>query len=345
MFLNYMNAFRAIAIIFIVAIHSMHVFSWDNNLAQEKILRIIVGNGTILFLFISGYLFQHLSLKFSTKKYYLSKFKNVLLPYFIISLPIVLYFVFISPKHTMPELISQPQWLQVLYYYWWGLHIYTMWFIPVITLFFIAGPVFYQLDKIKSIYWLLPVLVMVSIAIPRSLFPTENFLHYLSIYVFGMFCSRYKDKVNPVVVKNSVISLLSLIFVSLFLIEYFALAPSVTINYLQKLPAILIMLGILIKFEAYTKHPFIVSIANASFGIYFVHTFVLVAFKTTSSFFNAHFLSNHYTYIPGNASFLILASTGVLLVSILVVSLIKNVLGDKTFLLIGHIPTLKTTQK
>ena len=85
-FLNYINALRAVAIFFIVALHTVLAFSWDNTLKQREIVYILFGNGTAIFMFISGYLFQHLSFKFDTKRYYLSKLKYVLLPYFVISL-------------------------------------------------------------------------------------------------------------------------------------------------------------------------------------------------------------------------------------------------------------------
>lgn len=345
MFLNYMNAFRALAIFFIVFLHTMHVFSWDNNQTQDKILRILFANGTIFFVFISGYLFQHLSAKFSTNKYYVSKFKNVILPYIVISLPVVLYFVFISPKHIEPEFIAMPEWLQIIHYYWFGLHIYPMWFIPTIALFFLAGPIFYQIDKHAEAYWIIPSLIIISLITPRSLFPTDNFLHFLSIYVLGMFCSRYKEVINQTIVKNNVIFVLFMSFVSLFLIEYFAFISALkAVGYLQKLALIFFTLSLLVKFQKHTHHAWIATTANASFGIYFVHAYVLAVCKLASNFFNQYFLNNSLQNIPGNIIIQLIASGIVLIMSIWLVNFIKNVLGDKTYLLIGNIPQSRARQ-
>lgn len=113
-FLNYMNAFRAIAIFCIVAAHAKHIFSWENNINQEKILNLTLGNSTVFFVFISGYLFQYLLSKFEVYKYYLSKTKYVLLPYLIISIPAIFYFTFISPKEFLPpSFFSQPLQIQI----------------------------------------------------------------------------------------------------------------------------------------------------------------------------------------------------------------------------------------
>ena len=197
MFLNYINAFRAVAIFFIVATHSVLVFSWDTSLVQKKILDIVIGSGTVFFLFIAGYLFQHLSSKFDTKKYYASKLQNILLPYLIISLPSIIYYVFISPRNWDANFVAQPEWLQVFYYYWWGLHLYNMWFIPVIALFYLLGPILIKGDKSNILYCLLPLFIFISVLVPRSLFTTDNFLHFFSIYVLGMLASKYKSKINP----------------------------------------------------------------------------------------------------------------------------------------------------
>lgn len=55
MFLGYIHYFRALAIFFIVAGHSMDAFTWHSK-DIERIIRIIFSNGSVLFVFIAGYL-------------------------------------------------------------------------------------------------------------------------------------------------------------------------------------------------------------------------------------------------------------------------------------------------
>ena len=50
MFLGYIHSFRALAIFFIVAGHSIDFFLWpENKQGLEKILRIFMSNGSVLF--------------------------------------------------------------------------------------------------------------------------------------------------------------------------------------------------------------------------------------------------------------------------------------------------------
>ncbi|WP_232415424.1 MULTISPECIES: acyltransferase family protein [Methylotenera] len=347
-FLNYMNAFRALTIFLIVAVHTVLVFSWDNNLSQQNALNIIYGNSTTLFMFISGYLFQHLLVKFNTKRYYFSKLKYVLLPYFVISLPIILYYVLVAPKSIVnSDFLAQPAWLQFLNYYWWGIHLYPMWFMPVIAMFYLAGPLLKWGDRNNLIYWLLPFFILMSFLIGRSLFPYFNFLHFLSVYVFGMLCCKYKNLINPFITKYSVLAILISTFLCLYALEFYEVFPQFTaINYVQKLFLILVLLGLMIKFERHTKHQLISIIANTSFGVYFVHTFVLVAVKFVSSYINNQFSMNSSTkYYPGNPLLHFVVTCIALTLSILLVLAIKKVLGDKTYILIGNIPATKSASK
>ena len=73
--LNYINVFRGLAILLIVAGHTMQFGTkgtWINDTAFE-----ILTGGTALFIFISGFLFQHLSDKFEYKIYLKKKWINV----------------------------------------------------------------------------------------------------------------------------------------------------------------------------------------------------------------------------------------------------------------------------
>ena len=182
MFLNYINAFRAIAIFFVIALHSIHIFDWQNSAPTEKFIYTFFSNGSIFFVFVSGYLFQHLSGKFETKKFYLLKIKNILLPYLIISIPAI--YSFISTENTvthLPNFNENPVWQQIFYAYLYGLHAPHFWFIPMMLLFFLIAPLLNWSDKNNIFYWLLPILIAISCSSQRGL-PFDNFIYYFSVY-------------------------------------------------------------------------------------------------------------------------------------------------------------------
>ena len=143
----------------------------------------------VLFVFIAGYLFQHLSNRFDIKKYYLSKLQNVVIPYLIISIPAILFYITVEQKNTVwPSFYAEPAWLQMIYFYITGLHLSPMWFIPMIIMFYLLAPVLVKADKTRYFYCLLPFFLLVSFSVERGL-THHNFMHFFSIYILGMFLS------------------------------------------------------------------------------------------------------------------------------------------------------------
>src|ERR1019366_3460625 len=87
MFLRYIHSFRALAIALVVAAHCISLFDWGHLGWQNQLIQSLIPNCTVFF--ISGFLFQHLSHKFEYRRYLKSKLQNVLLPFVIVSLPMI----------------------------------------------------------------------------------------------------------------------------------------------------------------------------------------------------------------------------------------------------------------
>ena len=99
-FLGYIHNFRGIAILFVVGGHIL--LSWPENehpLAKD-VLYSIWQNGTVLFVFIAGYLFQYLIGKYRTFDYWKKKLRYVILPYLLISGPAIIIRIS-SPHHLL----------------------------------------------------------------------------------------------------------------------------------------------------------------------------------------------------------------------------------------------------
>jgi hypothetical protein len=313
-----------------VAGHSIDFFAWSQaDSAIERLLRILISNGSVLFVFIAGYLFQHLAVKYKTKKYFIAKLKNVILPYFLVSIPAVVIFVFVMPRETVWQgFYDNPQWLQAVYFYITGIHLAPLWFIPMITLFYLVAPLLVHGDKQKNFYWILPVTIIISCFISRGL-PFQSFIHFFSVYLLGMFCSHFKDRVNALLSRPLLLSLFAVIIASLVGYEFYYMQGTMTyVNYLQKISMSVFFLGLFIQLGKKVDYPIIHVIANASFGVFFIHSYVLTAGKIFSEKMLGYKVAGSLFFYP-------VVVITVLMSCVLAIVVLQKMLGTKSRYLVG----------
>jgi hypothetical protein len=241
-------------------------------------------NGSVYFVFIAGYLFQYLSNRYEYKSYLNKKFQNIILPYIFISIPAVVSCIDRGhpAMNVYPWFSHQSILGQILFLYATGTALFTFWFIPMISLFYIISPIFIWIDRNPKAYRTIPLLVLLSLCINR---PPEDqiipaFLHFLSIYILGMFSSHYQEKLLSIVGRVW----LPLIFIVIILtvlevgiqigLNSFAM---LSINTLSKaILCILLMYG-LWRFDSHIPnlihHP-LGLLADLSFGIFFLHGYL-----------------------------------------------------------------------
>lgn len=202
--LVYLHAFRAVAIIFIVFGHCVRVFDWSPTPRVELFLLDLLENGTVLFVFIAGYLFEYLSDRYEYRNYVSTKIRNVIVPYLIISIPGLVHDIVLSDPVAIWPQLAGTDWL---YQVGWfllkggaGLN-FPMWFIPMIALFYLAAPVFMQFVRRPALYMLVPVFIVVSLLIHRPTHARLDTIHqavyYLSAYLSGMAISHFRDQIEP----------------------------------------------------------------------------------------------------------------------------------------------------
>lgn len=281
MFLNYIHSFRALAILFIVAGHSIDAFIWKDNYEISRVLRIFISNGSVLFVFIAGYLFQHLSARYETKKYLLTKLKNVIIPYIIISIPAIFVFVVLLKRESVwIGFYDAPIIQQISAFYLTGFHLAPLWFVPMIALFYLVAPLLIKADKRKVFYYCIPLFILASCLVHRGGMPYIKFIHFFSVYVIGMWCSHYKEQLNPILSKNIILFGLAVLMFSFAFYEFaFTTATMTYLNYLQKVTMSLFFMGALIKAGPKLDFKFINTVAHVSFGIFFLHSYILTIGK------------------------------------------------------------------
>lgn len=284
-FLNYIHSFRGIAILAIVAHHVIACLQWENPEARKTTL-ILLGNGSIYFVFIAGFLFQFLSPKYQFKSFLSKKLKWVITPYLILSIPAIVLCLTETAGFKAPEWFSQqfsewPTLGQTVMFFLTGAHLPPFWFIPMISIFYLVSPLLIKIDRNPRLYSFLPALIVLTLLVPRPEFnhnPFQSFVHFLSIYVVGMYCCHFRDRLFAFLQQHYLLVVLGL--ASLFFLEFRFEQNLVAINSLSKLILCLLTIYLLRVIDPHLPEQFhhpIGSLANYSFGIYFLHGYFLQA--------------------------------------------------------------------
>lgn len=298
--LNYINVFRGLAILLIVAGHTMQ-FGEAGSLLERISFEIFCG-GTALFIFISGFLFQHLSGKYEFKNYMSKKWTNVILPYIWTAIPGIL-FCFIYPVRYENVFEGLNPLLQIPMMLTTGrVHNVPTWFIPMIVLFFFSSWTLLKLEKKGVLYKTLPVLFLLTVFFQRPeleyymvqdlpyldrwiaylKYVGIGYIHFFSMYIFGMFCSANKEVIDKFWNLRWVFILLMVATASVNI--YHGVFGGFTNGTLSKIFLTVIVL-------AYLKHydEWLISheklnkaldfVAKYSFGVFFIHWYIFFLYN------------------------------------------------------------------
>ena len=290
--LNYINVFRGLAILLIVAGHTMQ-FGESGSLTERISFEVFCG-GTALFIFISGFLFQHLSGKYEFKNYISKKWTNVILPYLWTAIPGILFcFIFPvryeNPLEGLNPVIQIPMVLSV-----GRIHNVPTWFIPMIVLFFLSSWILLKLEKKGWLYKLLPLMFLVTIFYQRPeleyymvldlsyverwfvylKYVLIGYAHFFSMYVFGMYCSSHKDVIDKFWKFRWLFIILMISVAGLNV--YSGLNAGFTNGTLSKIFLTILVLAYLKHYDEWLishekLNKFLDFTAKYSFGIFFVH--------------------------------------------------------------------------
>jgi hypothetical protein len=349
-FLSYILNLRGVAIFFVVGVHARgNVSDWESHTGAHDFIRLIFdaneGNGTIMFIFIGGFLFHHITgSNFEFRKYIEKKFQYVILPYILISIPIIAYRIYTNYNFALPPGFSdQSIFYQLFYYLVTGLHMAPFWFISAIVLFYITSPLFHALDRPKVYQYIFPLLFITCLFTYRSEHnanPVLSYLHYFPVYLMGMWASYYKEKIFA---KGTwLLYSLIIIYLGIYAGQQTGWIPVPTrISFEEVLQEGLLIFNIpmfkavilcftlmllLYKFKE-KRMPFLEILGEYSFGIFFVHCIFIYISREIMVLI----------YGPANFSFLtfMIYFAFILLVSTATVYFIKKLTGRYSRNLIG----------
>lgn len=281
-FLSYIHNFRALAIIVVVAGHCIDVLNWESHNLEYRILSVLFKNGTYFFVFISGFLFRHLFYRYNFCNYIKSKTLNIILPYLVISIPAIIVFTFILKKpYLSSTFYDHSVMYRIIYFYITGSHLTTYWYIPMIVIVYLAYPLLKYSDRKNILCYLLPMFICLSCYVKRGDI-LHDLSHFVSVYILGMVVCRYKIQIFQVgrriycyVMPCVLVSCAcSIVFHNIAYIYNFSL-------YTFKVSLCFLAVSLLNFFDHnYTVHKAILGyIAKISFGIYFIHPYLLSGFR------------------------------------------------------------------
>lgn len=329
------HLFRGVAMILIVLLHSVPSFNWSEQPLTEAVLNALLNQSSMFFFFISGYLFYHLSPKFEYSTYLRRKAATILVPYLVVSVPALLVSLFIIPQVGMWDWFYElPVWQQTILFLLTGKHLAPLWFVPTIILFYIAAPLFVRWGASRNSYWLLPPLLLLAALIgpdgPTG--PLQKAAYLLPAYASGIFISRYRAEVAAATRRYlHFIAMALCILVLLLIAEVEGPLDLLILFKLISCPVILLALK---KFG--THAPSWASVvASLSFGIYFVHGYVISGFRLLYTLTGGQSWEGNSNLFDPSLMGLGIHAAVVLMVSSAIVLMIKKVFRQRSRQIVG----------
>ena len=294
--LNYINIFRALAIIIVVISHAIDV----KNPYIHRIYMELFSFGSTLFLFISGFLFQYLSKNFNYTVYLKKKWLNIILPYIIMSIPGIIYCLF----HQNIFSVYSPIFQIFLYIVTAIIHNPPTWYILLITVYFLLSKLLIIYSNNNILYKIMPILALFTIFVRAPQWnDTANInsdlfynyfaliyiiimiiisIHFLFIYVLGMYFASNQSKIEDLY-KKRLFVWIGMIFI--FVTDIYLMKYNISQN--GDISKIFLSVLLLIYLQKYDfeiqKHKNInkifTKISEYSFGIFLVHWYVLMIFN------------------------------------------------------------------
>jgi fucose 4-O-acetylase-like acetyltransferase len=329
--------FRAIAIIFVMLSH-MTTFSAIGSL--EYFVKFLFVDATTFFIFISGYLFActEPAKNFNYLNYLFKKIRFVIGPYLLFLFLPILAGVYLK-QHKLLD-------LNILQYTLWsitvgGAQVGPMWFIPLITIFFLLSFVFIKLKPGLFLGFITIFFLGIAIYTQRPLNNANAFLlfiHFLGFYLLGIsffYLGSFFENIYTGLSILLIITCVIVFFGTFYLasnaswmtpLDYQSFFDQLGMLNLMQLGKLTLLIGLFIFLEKFCNHKnnYLSFIAKISFGLFFIHGFFLI-------FIGRLVLPN----INNDIVNLLIELFGVMTFSLVTVYLIQKMMRSKSRYVIG----------
>ncbi len=355
---DYLDWFRAVAILIIIAGHSYPLCGEDVVYQGDHIagrlanaIPALLTGGTAYFVFISGFLYRLVFFGRTTYGEFMrKKALFVGLPYLILASPIALLEIglgastvvsspsgFIYPHSSFVDFIALISTGRVITAYW---------YIPFIFIIFLASPLFDRFIALSRAWSSLVFLLSIGIAFwvvrpAGNLNPVHSFLYFANFYLLGILFCEHREAIISLVTRPLVIATLLLGIFAIGAVQALVMERvgnlernptdgwglvGIDLMLVQKCVGVFLLCAMLSRWGAPLARPF-EFIAGISFGLFFVHGIVIAILLR----------------LPLAASLrvgeplvdLTMQSTVVFLLSVLIVVAVRRVAGRASRFVIG----------
>jgi peptidoglycan/LPS O-acetylase OafA/YrhL len=290
--LHSLNTMRALAIVLVVLGHADKLGALTIDAPLELVFWNLVSGGTTLFVFLSGFLFHHVSLKkFDSETFLGKKLVRLGLPYLFLSFAALAIgcevHTFAHGEGWLGEL-----WLLIVML-GTGSAAISYWYIPFILILFAMAPLHVRFARL-AMRWQMAIIGVVLVAAlfvhrpVNNIGPLQNLIYFTPAYLLGMFCSQHRDQVYPrlaqwtwpLLAATLGLAVLDTVTMSSNYKSMFE-PGGVDMMLLQKLSLSLFLLSFLHPFEAWRPQT-VTILADTSFAIFFLHPLFIQLFSTNS---------------------------------------------------------------
>ena len=193
-FVPSLHAFRAFAIINIVAIHAFYFARTVEEASKPNLTpydwgqSILFHDSTLYFAFISAILFSLVLAERGYVRFFRSKMVNVFSPYLFFTCVMTIFHF--SPKgvftvfdQTVFDLATTIGKNLLT-----GGAIFTFWYIPVLLVLYLATPVLFTLMAVNKAKYLVVLIILAPLVCSRAWpdFTWTNFVYFLGAYMLGL---------------------------------------------------------------------------------------------------------------------------------------------------------------
>ncbi len=280
-FLPYVHHFRGFAIANVVALHTMTLP--DGLIARhadaemiQAVLEIAFHGCTIYFVFIAGFLFAHLSDRFSASRYYRARFSNLIVPYLFLSVVLFPLKVLITDQRGVTPTLGC-----VAHALVYGTVQAQFWYVPWVVPVIIVSPLLLHIPK----RWL-RVAVLLSSALPilgtrsGSGITIGTYVSLAPVYFLGCLCAFERESfVSFATAYRWPLAIVAaaasgcLVPLTLAPIRFGPLNLAESAYYVQKLSICILVFGIFASVPD-RRFPTWSLLATYSFPLYFTHLLI-----------------------------------------------------------------------